>query len=210
MPWTTAEADRITIRDPFPKERTLTVVAAFPWEKVQNVFVDLRYEDENNDIHEEQSITFNQESAAPKQFAVNLADPDQRLVDYRATVVYKDGRVHRIPASNTLENRVILTPSTRGHRIIRVHPEDGSFAEQDLDTMEVAIRYEDGDADLAHQQSYAFESADEAGRFEYEFAAGDDQYAYRVEYRYADGLSKSTDWTQDASLDLALPIASRQ
>lgn len=209
-PWTTAEANRITIRDPFPKERTLTVVVACPWEEIQNVFVDLRYRDEENDIREEQSLTFAQEDAAPKQFSADLADPDRRLVDYKATVVYRDGRIRRIPPSNTLENRIILTPSTLGHRIVRVRPEEASFTANGLGTMEVAIRYENSEADLARQESYAFDSAEAAAQFEYEFLEGEEQYEYRVKYLYSNGLSKSTDWEEEDAPNLVVPVLASQ
>lgn len=210
--WKTADGGDVTVRDPYPRHRELTVVAAFPWEEVQNVFVDLTYEDPDNDVCESRSLTFSGSSAAPSTVRFDLRDPNRRLVEYQATVVYGDGRVRKVPPSVTLERRIILTPDARGHRLVRLRPEPTSFDSVELERMEAELQYENSDdPSLQREQSYTLRSKDDAAEFEYEYPeGGTEEYRYRVRYIYENGLSKSTDWRGERATDLVLPVASSQ
>ena len=103
----------------------MDVAAAVPWDKVQNVFVDLSYEDPANGISQQGSVTFSKTDPAPKSFTVELRDPNKRRVAYEITILFNDGRMAQIPRSYTLDNRVFVRSDMHGHKIVSIRPRQG-------------------------------------------------------------------------------------
>src|SRR5262249_3464585 len=86
--WVTTDQQQIIVRDPFPMKRSVDVVAAVPWDKVQSVFVDLFYDDPANGVAVQSSLSFSKTDPAPKNFSVELRDPNPRRVAYEVTLLF--------------------------------------------------------------------------------------------------------------------------
>ena len=209
LPWVETEDEQIIVRDPFPTKRVLEVVPNLNWEEVSSAFVDLLYEDKTHGISVENSLEFNDKDTAPKKFTVDLADPNLRQVSYKATVLFKNGRMLEVPLSTTLDRRIFIRSNMRGHKIIAVHPEKADFAKKNLKELIAEVRYEDPDAGLAYADLFTFKSStDKDAFFEFDYADdGKDSYEYRLTYNYLNGLSRTEDWKSTKERELALTVA---
>ncbi|MCY7279038.1 MAG: hypothetical protein LH702_36205 [Phormidesmis sp. CAN_BIN44] len=200
--------ERITIRDPRPNKRSLTVIPNLDWNLIERAFVDLIYNDFKNDVYAEQSFEFSKDDSVSKSLKVDLVNPDYRQVTYQVTLLFKGGRMLEIPPSVTNDRRIILRSDMRGHRIISVQPKKVDFANKRLYEMQVELRYEDEDAGLSFSDLVSFQAMNDRSTFEFDYA--DDQkstYEYRVTYRYLNGLSRSSDWSPASLEVLMVPVA---
>ena len=206
-PWAVQTDQSLTVRDPHPKKRTVMVVASFNWDDVNRVFVDVSYEDEGNDVHESESFEFSKDDTAPKTFSVALQDPSHRMVHYRTTILYNDGRFRESATSMTLDNRIIVSERTGGHRIVEVRPGLRDFRAARLEEMLVELRYHNEDAGLSFSDTYTFTSGDDSAVFEYDFAgATDDAFEYRVRHRFTNGMTREEDWRSADTPELVLAV----
>jgi hypothetical protein len=208
MPWVETDEERITIRDPYPQKRTLTVVPNVRWTEVSRAFVDVSYEDPENDVSVQQSFEFAENDAAPKTFTVDLANPDRRVVGFEATVMKKDNTLVQVPKSFTLERRIFIYTDMKGHKIIMIRPEAVDFAAKNVKQMTVEALYEDTGAGLSFADTFTFKSSGDRASFEFDYV--DDQkgtYQYRVTSLYTNGLSKTTDWQKANVAELVVPVA---
>jgi hypothetical protein len=206
-PWVETGEERITIRDPHPHKRAIQVVPNFKWTEVDRAFVDVTYEDPEHDVLREESFEFNQAHAESRSFVVDLRDPDRRLVAYRVTVMFKDGRLVEIPRSVTLERRIIVRADMKGHRIVLVRPEAGDFTARGLAQVSAELRYEDREAGLSYADLFRFKSEHDRAHFEFDYV--DDEranYERRITYLLTNGLVRSTDWEPADADELVLPV----
>lgn len=202
------DEERVTIRDPRPNKRTLTVVSSLDWATVERAFVDLTYQDDENDVFSDASFEFNSIDNASKTFKVDLVNLERRLITYQATILFKNGRLLEVPRSVTGERRIILRSNMRGHRIITVRPKPIDFASSRLRELQVELRYDDMDEGLSFADRLNLLSKSDVGTFEFDYA--DDQkaaYEYRVAYWYLNGMTRSTDWAPAKTNDLFIPVA---
>ena len=207
-PWVTTDDERLLLRDPYPNKRTLLVVPTFNWNEVSMVFVDLTYEDSENNFRHEESLMFDESDKGMKTFKVGLLNPDYRKVGYRATVLFKDGKMVEVPQSYTFENRIIIRSDMKGHTIIRLHPELDDFATHKIQAMEVEIRYDDEAAGLSYADRFTFTSSTQEAYFEFDYVEQQrTHYQYRITRRFTNGLSVTTDWMQDNVELLTLPLS---
>ncbi len=204
--WKTTDEEQVTVRDPFPRKRTLDVVANVDWNQVDQVFVDLRYEDKPHDILEETSFNFSQGST-PQKFVVDVEDPELKQVFFKATFLFKDGRMIEVPESVTMERRIVVRPDMKGRRIVEVRP-PADFAARNLRRTTAEVRYEDFAAGLSFNDSFVFEDASARGYFEFDYVdEARDRYESRSTFVFQNGLEQGTDWTasENAVLQLKAP-----
>jgi hypothetical protein len=207
-PFTQTDDERITIRDPRPNKRSLSVVPNLDWNLVDRAFVDLTYDDPKHDVFAEQSFEFSQPDSGSKHFKVDLVNPDYRKIAYQVTILFKGGRMMEVPPSVTNERRIVLRTDMQGHRLITVQPKQVSFATKRLAEIQVELRYEDEDAGISFSDLLSFQAMDEAHTFEFDYANPQrSAYQYRITYRYLNGLSRSLDWSSAASDTLTIPVA---
>ena len=204
--WLECDDEYITIRDPF-LPYTVDVVAAVPWALVQNVFVDLSYEDSENGIDEQTSLIFSPTDSGVKSFAVHRRNPNLRRVGYKVTIMYADGRLVEVPPSFTLQPRIIVRPDMRGHKIVTIHPAQVNFATQKIKALTVETRYVDGEAGLSFNNVASFASADDQASFEFDYVdPAKSHYEYRTNLLFTNGMAKATDWQQTDKDDLTISI----
>jgi hypothetical protein len=198
----------IVVPAPFPASlrRVVEVLAVADWATTATVFVDWSYADRRNRVADEGSLTFTAGDNAPKTFAVDLADPAARVVDYRVTTVDSHGNVTLAPPSQTLDRRIIARPGMRGHRVVAVAPAAVDFAAAKVDKVTVDLRHED--AGTSAQDSVTFGGPEDRGTFEFDYAdearAG---FRYRTTTTWANGLTSTSDWTDaDGGRQLVVPV----
>jgi hypothetical protein len=192
--WKTTEDEQVTVRDPFPRKRTLDVVANVDWNQVDQVFVDLRYEDRSNGIFDEASFNFGPGST-PQRFTVDMEDPELKQVFFKVTFLFKDGRMIEVPESVTMERRIIVRPDMKGRKVVEVRP-PADFAARHLKRATAEVRYEDFAAGLSFNDSFVFEDASARGYFEFDYVdEARDRYEARTTFVFENGLEQGTEWT---------------
>jgi hypothetical protein len=206
MPWKTSTEERITLRDPFPQKRKLSIVPNVEWQKVENVFVDVTYEDIENDLSQSASFDFRETDSNPKQFSVELIDKNKQLVQFEVTMLFKDGSLIRIPPSFTMEKRVILRSDMKGHRIVTTQTDKIAFTKKNLREIKVDIRYEDAAHGLSYADAFSLKSTGEQKNFEYDYVdASASAYEYKTSYIYNNGLSRSSEWIKEKLGVITIP-----
>ena len=206
--WTASDEDRIRVPDPSPGRRRVDVVTTSGlWLELDRVFVDLRYTLPEGTVNSESSLQFSETDPAPvKQFVIERLDPAQPRIAYRVTLVFKDGRVIEVPASHTVDQRIMIRADMRGHQVVTVHPEPLDFAQMNLTEIKVELLYADGGVSFA--DNFSFRSAESQAAFEFDYVdAAKRDYQYKASWFYANGLSRGTDWTTTNAEDLAIPVA---
>jgi len=207
MPWVTTDEEQIIVRDPYPQKRTLQIVSLFNWLLAERAFVDVSYSDKANAISESQSFEFNADDTATKSFTVDLRNPDLRLVSYKATVLFKDGRMFEVPQSFTRQDRVIIRSDMTGHKIVVVRPAADDFTKKKAKKITVELRYQDAPNGLSFNDAFDFDEKNLTGLayFEYDYA-DKPGYDYRTTVRFLNGMSKVTDWQKSSIDELMVPI----
>jgi hypothetical protein len=206
-PWVTTDQQQIIIRDPFPMKRSVDVVAAVSWDKVQNVFVDLFYDDAANGVSQQGSVTFSKTDPLPKSFAVELRDPNQRRVAYEVTVLFADGKMVQIPRSYTLDARIFVRSDMHGHKIISIRPQDVNFADLKVKQIVVNTKYEDLGNGLSVNNQSVFTKSTDSATFEFDFVdPNQSRYSYQSSVQFTNGMSRDTDWQMTDAPDLTISV----
>jgi hypothetical protein len=207
QPWVDSNEERVIIRDPFPAKRALEIVPALNWLDVDRAFVDMAYIDKANNVREEQSFEFTQDDAASKTFSVALANPDLRQVAYEVTVLFRDGRLAEIPRSYTLDRRIFVRDTMKGHKIIAIKPAAASFALKRIKAMTVSLRFEDVANGLSYADDFTFGSSADRAYFEFDYVdAQRASYEYQVKYQLTNGLSRTVNWKPERADELVVPV----
>lgn len=209
MSWEDSNAEQITLRDPHPNKRTLEIVPALDWVKVDRVFVDVAYQDEPNEIFEQASFEFSETNKHVQKFMVSMENPDKRIVGYNVTVISKDGTVSQVPTSYTLEKRIVIRGDMKGHRVIMLRPEHVDFLAQQVKDLTIDMRYEDSSNGLSYADTFTFRSPDDRGHFEYDYVdGGTSRFEYRIKTRFSNNLQRETEWIPSNSDELELRVGS--
>jgi hypothetical protein len=208
-PWTSTDAEFVDVRDPFPAGNRLrvdVVPVVARWDDVENVFVDLFYEDPANDVRETAMMTFNAANRAPQPFVVDLRDSTRRGYSYEVTTVLKDGSVLGVPRSWSESARLLVRPDMRGRRVVAVRP-PGDFRAAGLERLTVDLRFAD-DAIGTLEDRFEFRTGGGRQTFEYEYLDPQrDRYEYRADFLFSNGTTRRQEWTAtDANeLDIRVP-----
>jgi hypothetical protein len=192
--WKSTTQERLTVPNPTPRKRTVTVVPAVTWSLVSMIFVDLSYQDLDNDIWVSQSLFFDKDTSKPQNFSVDLINPEQRLVSYVVRLLLTDNRLIEVPPSETMSDKIFVRADMAGHRIVSVQPEAVEFGDRNVARLEVKLNYEDPDAGLRFADTFTFTSPEDKDLFEYDYADAQKQaYSCIVKTIYTNGMSRETD-----------------
>jgi hypothetical protein len=208
MPLADIDEAQIRIYDPYPTKRVLAIVPALDWTTVDRAFVDVSYDDPDNNVSESQSYEFTAKKTDTAEFSVKLRDTHRLAVKYAVTVLFKDGHEVDVPPSETLLNRVMLRTAMKGHRIVTVHTDPVDFASVGLTSIDVDISFTDSQAGISDADKFTFKSAKDIGQFEYDFVdTSRSAFTYRAKYQYDNGLSRTVDTQTSAAGELSLPVS---
>ncbi|MDD4777175.1 MAG: hypothetical protein PHV53_02685 [Fermentimonas sp.] len=197
MPWQESEAENIIIRDPFPDKRRISFVPAVSWAEVKNIFADVVYTDKENGVRESNSVSFSETDNNPKDVIIQqFKNPEARIVSFKITFIYADGRVIETPTCQTLSDRIFITTAIKGHKILLIDPSGIAFKDNKIKEAKLQIRYEDEEAKLSFNDNFSFKSENDQPRyFEYDFVDPDNAAVlYRLELHYENGMKKTGNW----------------
>ncbi|WP_129337060.1 hypothetical protein [Cellulomonas endophytica] len=195
--WSISDEEHIQVRNPF-RPRTLAVLPHVSWDEMREVFVDVRYVDEPNDVLVEDTLHLTPTSTPPP-FVVDLRDPAQTAVEYTVTFSYLDGRVKQIPPSITYEPRIVVDPAKRGHRVVEVRP-PAQWRQRAVEKVTVLLRFEDFVENLNYAARFDLEDPDGRARFEFDYAdVTRSTYEWSSTVRFRNGLKHETRWTASAA-----------
>lgn len=208
LDWTDTDQEMLTIRNPVPAGRTVTVVPAVPWDLVSMVIVELKYIDQENNLFQQESMFFmNTDSdRTPKIFKVNLIDASKRFVKYSAKILLMDNRQIDVPLSETQESNILLRIDMKGHRVIEVRAPDEDFAAKGVSKIEAELSYEDIEFGISLRDKFTFDAPGQSRFFEFDYARADAS-AYRVTVTefFTNGMSQ----TRDLGLSVENPLRLR-
>jgi hypothetical protein len=192
--WISTAQERLTISNPTPRRRTVTVVPAVSWSLISIIFVDLSYQDDANDVWETASLSFDKDSNKPQNFVIDLVNPEERLVSYSIKILLTDNRLIEVPPSETMGDKIFVRADMAGHRIISVQPESVDFVARNVARMEASLLYEDSDAELHFADIFTFTAATDRANFEYDYADIQKKaYFCKVKTIFTNGMSKEAD-----------------
>ncbi len=84
--WTAVSAPRLTLPDPAPHRRRITIFPDLPWSELSLAFVELRYNDPAHDIAINERIALTRETGfVERDYAI--ADPLMQAIEYRLTTL---------------------------------------------------------------------------------------------------------------------------
>ncbi len=206
--WIETDEDQIKITDPFSQRRTLDIVvpSSLFGTMFDRVFVDVAYSDPANEIEKRESFELNAGDSATKRFMVELADQSNRLVSFRVTMLMTDGTVVEVPESTTNHDRLIVSPNMRGHRTVAISTDGSSFERARMRAIRVLTRYVRPEAGLHFEGDVNLTDASPASSFEFDFAANDEVYEYRVIHQFQNGLSRDSDWQRSSSDQIVVEL----
>lgn len=191
--WTEVDQERLTIRNPVPRSRTVQVVPAVNWTLVSMVFVEMTYQDQANGVFKSESLFFmnTDKDRVPKSFAVDLVDETKRFVRYSAQILLSDNRQITIPPSDTQESVVFVKPDMVGHRVVEVLAPDEDFAARQVMRFEAELAFDDVDRGLHFADRFSFDAAGQSRFFEYDYAdAARSGYRLTTTEILANGMSR--------------------
>ncbi|MGV8963286.1 MAG: hypothetical protein ACOH2V_07885 [Candidatus Saccharimonadaceae bacterium] len=209
MPWQESAEENIIIRDPFPDKRIINFVPAVNWTDVKNIFVDVVYIDEENSVREQHSVSFSETDNNPKDISIqHFKNPEARIVSFKITFIYSDGRVWEVPTCQTLSDRVFITAAIRGHKIILIDPSGVAFKDNKIKEAKLQIRFEDEIAKLSFNDNFSFMSENDRPRyFEYDFVDPDNSVAsYQLTLYFENGMKKMSNWKETKNDSLKLTV----
>ena len=207
--WTTLDQELLTIRNPVPKSRSVTVVPAVPWDLVSMVFVELSYQDIANDLFETKSLFFmnSDTDRIPKSFVVNLKDENKRFIRYSAKILMTDNRQIDIPLSDTQESTIFIRLDMKAHRVIQVLSPDDNFAAKGVARVQADLAFEDPDFGMSVRNSFTFDGPGQSGFFEYDYARSEvSTYQLTVTEFLTNGMSRQRPTGQSVESPLRLRL----
>lgn len=188
--------DQIRITDPFGNRRVVDIVApaAMFGTQVDRVFVDVRYDDDQNNVHKRESFELSAADPATKRFTVELVDPTRRRVTFGVSLLRTDGIVIEIPESTTEQDRIFVSAQMRGHRTVAVTTDGIDFAGNGIRHATVETLYERPALGLRFADSVTLTPDKPRAAVEYDFVEGDTALSYRVIHTLENGLTRETPW----------------
>jgi hypothetical protein len=196
--WLPVDGDLVDVRDPFGALRlavdVVPVVAR--WDDVEQIFVDLEYVDEPNDVHESAALSFSNEDKAPKQFVIDRVDRTHKLVSFRVTTIFKGGMVSEVPRSFTTAQRILIRTDMRGHRIVSVAPPT-DFVRAKLERVDVELRYQDEANGIDVADRAVFDAPGGSKMFEFDYVdPARDAFEWRAKYLFENGMTQDSNWEE--------------
>ena len=164
------------------------------WDDIEQIFVDLEYDDPVNGVQETGSLAFGPQDRAPKKFVVDRLDRTVKQVAYRVTIIFVGGMVSELPRSQTEAQRILIRPDMLGHRIVQVEsPAD--FAAARLERVEAELRYQDGANGIDIADRIIFEEPGQRRSFEFDYMdPARDGFEWRARFLFTNGMTTDRTW----------------
>jgi len=192
--WEETESDLLVVSDPFSARMNVRVVVAGNTSELSSAFVDLEYEDSDNEIHEYINFYFDEaEMRKPQTWSLKLADPELRHYRYRQTLVFKDGNVMETDWQRSDKSTLVVGKTFAMKMEVNVALFGEVFAENNLARILVNLRYQDDESGVFKEDTATFSSLGD--RYTWFVELKDParrEYSYDVVYEMQDGFERSS------------------
>ncbi len=187
LDWQEHHANQYPVNDPFSATLNVRVRAAGDLQnEIQNIFVDLRYEDEQNDYIRIASTTLNAQQSF-FDWPVPVISEKEGRIFYSGQIAYQDGRVEAIPEREAEEQVLMVGSVIAGRLEIEVFPDLIDWDQVKL--LRMALVYEDGDNGILESANLVFrEGATELQTHEFiQKDKNQDEYEWTATFFMDDG-----------------------
>lgn len=128
-------------------------------DRIQNVFLDLRYDDEENDYHQTKSLAINANNAFA-QWAFPVISQTGGVVKYSGTVAYKDGTSEDIPETIAETNTILVPKPIEEFLEVMLVTDLVDWTQVRL--ARVSLAYQDPDNNVSESKDFIFSQANSA------------------------------------------------
>jgi hypothetical protein len=205
-PWTTTDAGKIDIFDPYPAKITLNIVPALDWTVFDQALVYVAYPDQDSPLAQ-QTYIFNKTSAAIQTFIVDRRDASANLIYYEVRLIKRNGEVWSVPGSFTGDKYLMLQNDMKGHRIITARSEPIDFAAKHVSEIDVQVRYIDDRNSLNFVSRFTLWNNTDIQTFSYDFVDDQIQPEYRADIQLDNGQATTIDWAPINGRTLAIQLS---
>ena len=198
-------AHNLFINDPFSGSKTVKVVGAADFTKIQNIFLDLSYDDDGNDYQQKKSVALNATTTF-FDWAFPVIDEHIGSVTYSGTVLLADGTVHDIASTTTDASTIIVPKAPVSQLAVQIVTDLIDWTAVKL--IKVSLAY----ADDANFASFSTEPVFSAAKKDSVtvpipiYDATKNSYRYSVDYYLADGTRRSVPETESSSTTIILEV----
>lgn len=204
-PWRTTGVPYVLIEDPLPNKKSIRVRPPSPWpDTLDSIELQLTYEDRANKVSIHRDVLFDADNTSVATLELRLADPGRQTYDYEVTFNPLEGKSITLPRSSTDKNLLRLAEDMTAHRVVQLGLEPGALGDYRLDHVELEVKPAEAPDD-APADRFRFQSADDTGRFEYDFVRNG-AFRYRAIYFYADETRYTAKWGESNANTLRLPL----
>jgi len=188
--WVTSQDPAVLVGDPFPDALTVTIVPAGDFSKIQRMMIELTYDDAQNNIHQEQTVTFTSLNDM-KVWSPHIQNRMKRDYSYAAIVQYKDGTVKQFPPVPTSDTLLFVGDIYKRTFKLDISLTGRPFNETGLNKIVINLTYVDAANQINLAKEVVLSSINDT--YEWSFAMMDpnaDSYTYQVTYYSADGFKQ--------------------
>jgi hypothetical protein len=198
----TIGSGQLRVNDPFSSLRTVTVVGSGDFEnRIDMIFVDLKYVDEENNFTQTESFALNAEEKS-RQWVFPAILQDGGTLTYSGNIRFKDGTVQSIPTT-AIEGTTVIVGDVLLEQPIEVRPDLVDWTAAKL--VKVSLHHEE--PGLSETEDFVFkESAAETEVWKMPHKAPTNKaYSWKAQYFKADGSSKTIGAEDVTDETLVLP-----
>jgi hypothetical protein len=197
--WRQSAEDWLSIADPLPRKRPLTMLVNLPWPEIALAFIQLRYDDDRNDIHIDEQIDLTPESRAIRR-DYGIAGDGPRTLRYRLTLVLNNNDIVEGSWRETEDERLLLDKRLVESRVVAVKLIGGPFATAHLAEVRVGLEVRDPQTSQARESTEIVVKAGQEGNAlpPWEYRLGDPPVRtvhYRATFVEGNGAATRVPWT---------------
>jgi hypothetical protein len=188
--WMVMDAESYIVTDPLPSALIVRALVAGDRKKIQNVVVDLQYQDATNHVMESGSLVFDSTSINSAQtWVAHPVDATKRIYEYRVTMVFSDGSVFETDWIESKAPTLAVSPAML--QTLEVEVSLPVAKASGVDRIKVHLQYDD-DADQVHEvDDVELSRAGDTSNWKVNLKdPGKQSYQYTVTWVSTDGFDK--------------------
>lgn len=158
--WIEQTEDWLSIPDPLPRKRTLNVFANLPWQDIAAAFIQLRYNDDPNDIHYDEQIDLDPTKRVIRR-DIPIANNGPRGVQYRLTIFLASGVLMEGSWRETEDERLLVDRRLVDTRLVRVQSVGGKLRDNRLAQVRLRLQVREPGRDAVRTETELRVQADQ-------------------------------------------------
>lgn len=142
--WLESRDDLLSLQDPLPHKRPVTLLVALPWDQLRLAFVELHYEDPVNDVVYDEQIDLDPQTLRVRR-DIPIAEHGPRTLSYRLTLWPIRGPLMAGSWRDTEDDRLVLDSTSVTNRVVRVRTLGGSLSDNALSQVDLRLHTREPD-----------------------------------------------------------------